>query len=378
MSLNEFKSAFSRSSELIHLNNAGLCPISKPALETASHWLHRLYQEGMHANDDYLEALLQSRSTFGELLGCDGDQIAYFQSTSGAISQLALGMDLKPQDEILTWEGEYSSHIYPWQEASRRTGAKIVQVPLGPEFSTPVESLIQNLTPQTKVIGFSWVQFTHGARTDIQALMSEVKKRNIWTVVDAIQGLGIHPMEMEKLGIDALCFGSHKWLAGPVGVGILALRKEKISSLLPLMIGAHTYGTCEDPVADDCQIKRDATRFESGSRQVIDILALEASVKLFLKTGIPVIEAEAERLSNKLRSGLKTIGYTVSAPNRGPHPGAIVNFSVPKQSPIAILDLATKLKQAKISFAMRGLGIRLSPHAFNSNEDIERTLEILS
>jgi selenocysteine lyase/cysteine desulfurase len=378
LSLSDFKSAFSQYKGLTHLNNAGLCPFSRPAFETATHWLNRLYLEGMHANDDYLEALFKSRSTFGKLLGCSADQIAFFQSTSGAISQVAFGMDLKPQDEILMWEGEYSSNFYPWQEAARRSGAKVVQVALGPNFSTPVESLVSQITSRTKVIAISWVQFTHGSITDLQALMDCVRGRNIWTVVDAIQGVGIHPLEMDKLGIDAVCLGSHKWLAGPVGVGILALRKERISSLTPLMIGAHTYGTCEDPISLDCQLKTEADRFESGSRQVIDILALEASVKLILETGVPVIRREAERLSDKLREGLRAKGFTISCPNSGPHPGAIVNFTPSPLGPQTSAQLAETLKRAQISFALRGQGIRLSPHAFNSDEDIERVLEYIS
>ncbi len=378
MSLGDFKSAFSQYQGLTHLNNAGLCPISKPALETATQWLNRLYLEGMHANDAYLEALFKSRSTFGKLLGCSAEQIAFFQSTSGAISQVALGMDLKPQDEILMWEGEYSSNFYPWQEAARRSGAKVVQVALGPNFSTPVELLLSQITSRTKVIAISWIQFTYGAITDLQALMDYVRGRNIWTVVDAIQGVGIHPLEMDKLGIDAVCLGSHKWLAGPVGVGILAVRKERISSLAPLMIGAHTYGTCEDPISLGCQIKTEADRFESGSRQGIDILALEASVKLILETGVPIIQRESERLSDKLRKGLKARGFTISCPNSDPHPGAIVNFTPSSLGPQTSAQLVDTLKRAQISFALRGQGIRLSPHAFNSDEDIERVLERIS
>jgi cysteine desulfurase / selenocysteine lyase len=377
LSLDLFKSAFTNPKGFIHMNNAGLSPVSRPAVETACFWLERLQHEGMHANDAYLEALLKSRSTFGKLLGCTPEEIAFFQSTSGAISQVAFGLKLSPQDEILTWEGEYSSLFYPLQEAARRSGAKLVEARRGPDFSTPVEHLIESITPRTKVIAISWVQFVHGSRTDLKSLMTFLKGKEILTVIDAIQGVGIHPMGMEDLGIDVLCLGSHKWLAGPVGVGILAIKKERIASLSPIMVGAHTYGTCDDPVSALCRAKKDASCFESGSRQVIDILALEASIQLFLETGINEIETEAQRLSRLLRRGLQQLGYQVHCPNSEFSPGAIVNFTAVSQA--QGLKLAQKhLQENKISFAIRGDGLRLSPHAFNTDREIHRVLDVLS
>lgn len=363
--LENYKKSFTHNPARIHLNNAGLAPISRPARDKILYWGNRFYEEGFYTDHDYMADVLHARTSLAKLIGCEHNEIAFFQSTASAISQLCFHFPLSPGDEVLTWDQEYASNLYPWQEACKRAGAKYILVESEKDLTTPVEKIIEKITDKTKVIALSWVQFLTGAKTDIKALSKITKEKNIFLFVDIMQGLGLHPFNMKEWGVDAVAGGSHKWLTSPVGVGFLALDLKHMGKIKPHNVGAYTFGTCDDPTDLFCEPKRDALKFEAGSKQVLEITALGASVDLILATGVHIIEKEVLRLSKKLCDGFRQKGFEVYYNN-----SSIVNF-LPKP------DSAQKLRNIPCNFAIRGPGIRLSPHAFNSEEEIGRVLAIL-
>lgn len=371
MTIEKFKSNFYQSGSRIHLNNGGLAPISAPARERILYWGERFYQEGFYTDHDYMENVLNSRKSLAQLIGCDHSEIAFFQSTASAVSQFALEYPLEEGDEVITWAEEYGSHLFPWQEACKRKKANLIEVKSKENLSTPYELLVEKITPKTKIIAVSWVQFLTGARTDLEALGKITRAKNIFLFVDIIQGLGVHPFDMKKFGVDAVAGGAHKWLFSPVGVGYLALDQKYIGKVKPHNIGASTFGTCDDPTDSVCMPKLDALKYEAGSKQVLEITALGASVDLILKTGVSVIEKETLRLATKLRRGLEAKGYKVHSPyDVDHHQTAMVNF-IPKENTVEAL------KSIPCNFAIRGPGVRLTPAAFVTDEIIERVLKVL-
>jgi selenocysteine lyase/cysteine desulfurase len=364
--LKNYKSQFTQNHSRIHLNNAGLAPISRPARDKIFYWGERFYQEGFYTDKDYMADVLHARTSLSKLIGCSGDEIAFFQSTASAIGQLSFHYPLNSGDEVITWDQEYASNLYSWQEACKRAGAQLVMVESEKDLTTPVSKILASITPHTKVVAISWVQFLTGAKTDIRELAKATQQKNIFLFVDVMQGLGLHPFHMLEWGVDAVAGGSHKWLTSPVGVGFLALKTKHIPLIKPHNVGANTYGTCDDPTDLFCLPKKDALKFEPGSKQVLEITALGASIDLILDHTVLEIEKEVLRLSSKLFKGLNDLGFVVHY-----NQSAIVNF-VPKK------NSAQKLTEIPCNFALRGPGIRLSPHAFNTDEDIERVLEALS
>lgn len=370
--LQHFKRAFSRGGGFVHLNNAGLSPSSSAAMQTVDLWNRRFYREGMHCNDAYMAAAESARGELAQLVGCQACEISFFQSTAGAISQVAFGMNLESEDEVLLWDQEYPSNLYPWKVACDRSGARLTLVPSEAGFGAPLDKLLSAVSPRTRVIALSWVQYQTGEVSDLKVLADFARARGIWTVVDVIQGLGARPFDFSELGLDFACGGSHKWLCSPVGVGFLVSRLEHVPKLAPLTIGASTYGTCDDPSDLSCLPKLDALRFESGSKQVLEITALGASADLIRVSGVAQIQAETERLGRLLSEGLHSAGYHTHATANSS--AAFVNFSHPKRS---LAEISQRLVQSQVSFARRGPGLRLSPHAFNEDSDIQTTLEAL-
>jgi cysteine desulfurase/selenocysteine lyase len=383
--LETFKAQFDTT--LCQLNNAGLSPISKSARDVIKTWADRFYHEGYFADAAYAELVQAARRSLAELIKTTPAQIAFFSSTAVAISQVAFGMNLEASDEVITCADEYGSNLYPWREACSRSGATLAEVASGPGGSLSAEALLAAVTAKTKVIAVSWVQFQTGAVLDLKTLGQFCQRREIYLVVDAIQGVGLFDMDFSSWGIDALCGGSHKWLVSPVGVGYLALGPRLLRTLKPIHVGAQSYGTCDDPTSGDCVLKTDASRFEPGAKASIEIMALGASIDLILATGVSVIGQEVQRLAKRLKDGLSELGYQVICPHSKTdrathhdlHVGSIVSFTVSNKTRLPDNTSVYKvLRDGGISAVLRGRGVRLSPHAFNSDRDIDLALKLLS
>lgn len=367
-----FKQACRPVSRFTHLNNAGIAPICSPAKNALQLWAERMHTEGTFAIPDLFAAQEHSRAALARLLGASPEQIAFFQGAASAISQVAFGLDFQPGDEVLVWDQEYPSNFYPWRDAIHKAGGTLVVAASGPNFSTPIENLIANVTPRTRVIAISWVQYQTGAITDLVALAEFARANGIFTFADVIQGAGVLPLDFSATGLDAIVGGCHKWLLSPLGVGFLCARPEVFDRLTPQAVGALTYGTSDDLASMDAKMQSGPARFEPGSRPLLEIAAFGAALDLFLTTGVERIGQEAEALTRSLANALQEQGYEIQSPHGADPRGAIVNIRPSTLSPHKTLaSLEASLQKAGVAYARRAGGIRLSPHAFNTSSDLE-------
>jgi selenocysteine lyase/cysteine desulfurase len=289
---------------------------------------------------------------------------------------LAFGLKWNASSEIVVFDQEYPSNLYPWLTLQRRdSGVKLHQVPSGTNLGVPREPFLSLLNERTRLVSLSWVQFQTGARLDIPSWSREIRKRapQALIVVDAMQGLGLHPMSWADWDVDALVGGSYKWLTSPVGVAFLVVKPDLLEKLEPILIGSATFGTCDDAFSTVCSPKTDASRFESGSKQSLDIMALGASLEMILQCGVQTIEKEALRLADRLRAGLIDLGCTLHSPELTDGPSAIVNFS----GPVSVERIAEAFDREKVLFARRGPGLRLSPGAFTKDREIDLALSTI-
>lgn len=377
--MTKFRAQFHFESDLLHFNHAGQSLMSRPALEALRRCEESYFSQAAFSWPKLAPEIDRAKKDLAQFLGATVQEVAYFQSTAGALSQVALGFPLKAGDEILIWDQEYPSNHYPWALAAKRAGAKLIVAPSAPDLSTPVEAMMKLVTPRTRIIATSWVQYRTGAIMDIQALTSFARPRGIFTCADIIQGAGVHPFDFRASGLDAACGGSHKWMISGHGAGYLCLREDRLDLIEPVMAGAMTYGTPDDPVDIDRPWKKDATRFEPGGKAFAVVMALGASARLLRETGIESIRDEAERLTKRLREGLEALGYRIHSPHGAHFRGAILNFGAGEASPLrADAEIEKIFHEHHVSFARRPPGIRLSVHAMMRDGDVDRVLEILS
>ncbi len=353
---------------LVHLNNAGMAPMSARS-ERALNELGALMREGSHAVPRLLKRYEAARATFARLVGCDGGDLAFFQTCAAAISQVAFGLPLQPGDSIVLLDQEYPSNFYPWHRAAERAGAHVVVVPSRQDFSIDYDRLIESITSKTRVISVSFVQFQTGAMVDLVRVVEAAAKVSALVVVDAIQGLGVLPFSMSELGVDAVCGGSQKWLLGPLGHGFLAVTPALRERLTPVLQGAISYGTPDDVVDVTRPLRADIRRFEPGTPLVMGAAPTAASIELLLGIGIERVGKEARAVADLVDEEARRRGFEVRPRSKSP----IVVFVPPGD----LREHAAHLREEGISVAVRGGGIRVSPHAFNSKDDVARLFSAL-
>ena len=370
MNLNQLKTHFSSNSDYVHLNNSGQAPIPDVFRDQARLWLDRFYVEAAHCAMEGWELTEVTRQALAQFLGAQADETAFFQTTASAISQAAFGIPLEKGDEILTWDQEYPSNFYPWRMAAEQSGARVVQVP-SDFHSTPAELLLKHITSKTKVVAVSWYQYQAGAVTDLKALSRALKGSRVWIVSDIIQGAGVRPFNFHEMGVDVACGGSHKFMCSGYGASYMLVKKERLFDLKPLEFGAMTFGTPETEKSFDRPTRTAAKKFEPGSKAMIEVIAMKATLDLLSAVGIDAISTEACRLAGLLRQGLRARGCTLHSPDQE----HIVNFSPPSGKTAD--ELSTRLIKARISCVRRGPGIRISPHAFNSEQDLQAVFDVM-
>lgn len=373
MSLELFRSSFEPIAPLVALNAAGISRCCRPAISAITTTAARMAR-GVVAIPELLEVHEAARASLGRLVGVPAEQVSMFHTCAAALSQVALGFPLRPDDEIVTWDQEYPSNAYPWHAAARRAGARLIVVPSTPGLEVETQRLIDAIGPRTRVVALSWVQYQTGAITDLPAVAAACRRVGAWLVVDAAQALGVLPFDLESLGVDVVCGASHKWLTGPVGHGFAAFAEGRLEQLEPLVHGAITYGTPDERTDPARAPRRDPRRFEPGTPLALGAAGTGAAVDLLLRCGVEVIGAEALRLADRLSAGLDGLGLAVLGRRDGPLRSPIVTF----QPRGELATTRASLDAAQISYSLRAGGVRLSPHAYNTDEDIDEVLQALA
>lgn len=389
--IEEFKFSFAHNTDRIHLNNAGVAPISRPALDAIHACSQKLYNDGFWGAGDAWNAGDATREKFARLIGAHVNQVSLYSTTATAISQVAFGLGLRPDDEVIVLDQEYPSNYYPWRVAAERTGAKLVIAQTRANLSDAAQSSALStaaslldaiescITPRTRVIAVSWVQYQTGALIDLTRLANLASANGIFTCVDVIQGAGLLPFTFNESKLDAVCGGSHKWFVSPACTGFLVLKPEHVEKLEPIAVGALSFGTPDDLGSLTTPLRSNSLRFEPGSRAFLELAAFGASLDLINAVGVSAIAQEVEWLSRKLAHGLRERGYLVQAPNGARHRGSIVNFTPTHQARFKTNEaVKAELDRSTISASLRGPGVRLSPHAFNTAHEIDCVLEVLS
>jgi cysteine desulfurase / selenocysteine lyase len=360
-------------------NHAGVSPLPKIAAAAMQAYIAQA-QSAAYLSAGWYQDIEKLRQDSATLLNAHRDEIAFVKNTSEGISIVANGIDWQYGDRIVTTNIEYPANIYPWMEVARGRGVKLIMVEEedGPDGTrhVPMEHILMAASePRTRMITLSHVEYASGQRHDLIRIGQFCAERKILFCVDAIQSLGVLPLDVRKMHIDFLSADGHKWLLGPEGAGIFFCRRELIDRTRPLMVGwmnvvdAQNYGTY------DYTLRPDAARFECGSHNVPGLLALRASLQMLQSIGIPQISQRLKTLGDALVSGLQGKGYRIVSPRTGEQWSGIVSFVSPSLNHEKIFqDLR---KDHHIEIALRERRLRCSPHFYNTEEEIQRLIKAL-
>jgi cysteine desulfurase / selenocysteine lyase len=355
------------------LDLAMICP-----LESSTH--HHIFMDEMRA---------AARPACAALIGARDDEIALVESTTHGLSLAADAIPFEPGDRVLLSDLEFLQVAVPWTQKSK-DGIEIDVVP-NHKGEVRAEDFAARITPRTRVITVSTVQWTNGYRLDLAAFSRLCRERGIWLVVDAIQQLGALPLNVQETPVDILACGGHKWLNSPFGCGFLYINRNTQARLRPPPAG---YLDIQDPAGgwgeyfqtptitpvQNYRYVESARRFETGgTANYPGAVGLAASLKLIQELGPERIEAHIGGLTDSLLRGLDKLGIEVVTPRAVQNRSGIITFSVGTAE--QNVTLMTRLQERKILVSVRytsGVGgIRVSCHFYNSQEDVERLLNAI-
>jgi cysteine desulfurase/selenocysteine lyase len=314
----------------------------------------------------------QFRSIVGAFIGADGAEIATLRNTGDGATILAQGLDLQPGDEILTNRNEFGSNAYPWL-ALRKRGVDVRFIDAPRERMTP-GVLAAALTARTRAVAVSWVSFDDGYRHDLAALAEVTHRAGALFFVDAIQGLGAFPFDVKAFGIDACYAGGAKWLMALQGVSFLYVRASVMERIALNLPGWRSVNDMWDFLDHDQRWAPDATRYEGGTPNFIGALSLATSIGVLQQAGIARIGEHIVALTDRLVDGLRRKGAEVDGVRGATESSGIVRFRLPGSDP---LELGKRIAAAGFVTTNRPSGIRISPHGYNTPDEIDALLEVV-
>ncbi|MFO1462604.1 MAG: aminotransferase class V-fold PLP-dependent enzyme [bacterium] len=374
--IRRWRELFPVTREWVYFNHAGVAPISLRVAEAAAAFNREALQHGYTQAGRWHKRIEEIRGACARLIGADPEEIAFVKNTSHGISLVAQGLDLKEGDEVILSEAEFPSNVYPWMALEKR-GVVLKKIPLrGAELD--LDRLAGLVTAQTRVIALSSVQYGNGYRLPVAEIGKLCRDLDIRFLVDGIQSLGAFPLDVRQDRVDFLAADAHKWMLGPEGIGILYVRKELISQLEPALLG---WNSVVQPLDFDrlhFELRPDAGRFEEGSHNGMSIYALGAAVELLLEIGVPRIAERILELTDHLQTGLLELGMELLHPQAPEQRSGIVSFRLPEDPEgKALPALERRLFAEGIYASVRRRGLRLSPHFYNHEAEIDRALATL-
>ncbi|HET6262174.1 MAG TPA: aminotransferase class V-fold PLP-dependent enzyme, partial [Chloroflexia bacterium] len=343
----------------------------QPGLEALSTYWQANSMKGMINELEYFPVVDHARDKMARLIGADPSEVGWVQNTSSAINLVANGLEWQEGDNVVTIQGEFPANIYPWL-GLRRLGVETRLVPQR-DNRVLIDDIVAAIDERTRLLSISFVDFATGFRNDLVALGQLCNDRGILFNVDAIQGLGALQLDGHSAGIHFLGAGAHKWLLGPQGVGVFYVRKDMLERLWPLSANWLSVVNREDFLNYGQPWMDAAARVEGSTWNLSGLVALDAILSMILEIGVPRIEARIMQLSGRLMDGLLSRGYDVVS-SQAPHErSGIVCFRA-KGDP---MDLLAQAQAQNIIVAVRVGVVRVSPHFYNTEEEIDRFLAIL-
>ncbi len=364
---------FELSDDLIHLNHAAVAPWPRCTREAVEAFARENATQGSLHYPDWVKKETQLRQLLARLINAEqADDIALLKNTSEALSVVAHGLDWQAGDNVVISDQEFPSNRIVW-ESLQDQGVAVRQVNLG-SANSPEQAVMQACDASTRVVAISSVQYASGLRVELAPLGQFCRERSILFCIDAIQSIGALEIDVDAVNADFVMADGHKWMLGPEGLALFYSHKAAREQLHLHQFGWHMVEHHEDFDRKAWQIATSARRFECGSPNMLGIHALHASISLLFANGMPKIQqivlANSETLFSLINSSTNLECITDMTPGRY---AGIVVF---RHKKIPSADLYRYLMQHRVLCALRGGGIRFSPHYYTPPEHLHQAIKL--
>ena len=366
---------WSERGDRVYLNHASTGPLPARTVRTLAKWNASRGEPWQISDDMEFDVMRRARDLAARLVGATPDEIALTTNTSHGINIAARCLPLRSGDVVLSSDREFPANVYPWM-ALAREGITHERVPCTSIGLPDEEAILTALDrPQVRVLTLSWVSFATGFTFDLERLGRACRERDIFFVVDAIQGVGVRPLDAHQCHIDVLACGGQKWLLSPWGTGFVYVRRDLVPTLEPREVGwlavrgSHDFNRLVDY---DLSWYDDARRFEVGTLPYQDLAGFCESVGMLLDVGIDCISSHVTALIDAMMARLVDAGVVVVTPADRARRAGIVTVRANHAERVS-----DRLASAGIVCGLREGAIRLSPHFYNRDEDVHRAVDVL-
>jgi selenocysteine lyase/cysteine desulfurase len=359
----------------IYLNNASTGPLPARTVAAQAEFTARRAEPFRLGEEEQFDILCRARELCAGLLRAGPDEIALMVNTTYGINLAARALPLRAGDTVLTYDGEFPANIYPWL-ALEPEGIRLERIPLRAGLPDEERLLAALDRSDVRCVAVSWVQFATGYRTDLVRLGRACRDRDIFLVVDAIQGLGGATLDVREAPIDLLACGAQKWLLSPWGTGFVYVRRELVRQLVPQAVGWMAMAASADftRLTDyEYRFWDDARRFEVITLPFQDFVGMNASLGLLHELGLAAVEAHVASLAGRLvRATEERPELRLVTPADPAHRAGVIAIAPP--DPRAA---SARLTKVGVSHALREGAIRLSPHGYNTMQEIDVALSAI-
>ena len=368
MDLGAIRSEFPVTQEYAYFNHAAVGPLPSRVVEATKRTVEQKSKGGIHWEswEDTAEA---TRRAIADLIKARQEEIALVHSTSEGLAIVANGLSYEKDQNIVTCDLEFMSNLFPWQALTKRRGLEL-RVVGNHDGRLRMEDFADVIDSKTKIVALSYVQYSNGFRTNLQELSKIAHENGAHVVTDAVQAVGQMPVNVADLGVDFLATSGYKWLLSPISTGFLYVKRNLFDEVWPTIIG---YRSDEHHMQYDFrefQPAMTARRYEDGQVNFPGFTGMKEAIGLLQSVGLENVWNRIVTLTDRLGDGLlhRTNVKLKSSVDEGSRSGIL---NVACENP----DTAEKhLLEHGIVVSVRGGGLRISPHFYNAEDEIDKLL----
>jgi cysteine desulfurase / selenocysteine lyase len=367
----KIRQEFPVTEELIFFDHARVAPLPERVRQVVAAFVDDATRFGTAHYESWIAGIEQSRKNFARLINAGTDEVAFVKNTSEGLSIVANGLDWKSGDNVVIPDIEFPANVYPWWNL-KRLGVETRMVH-AVEGRVLFDDLVKQVDARTRLISISSVECNSGFRCDLNRIGTFCKEKGILFCVDAIQSLGILPMDVKRDHIDFLSADGHKWMLSVEGLGGFYISKDVLEKVYPVTVGWGNMVNAADFMNYEFEFRPGAKRFEEGSLNTMSIHAFGSALDLLLETGIENIEKRVMTLGDTILEQLHRRGLKVYSSVQPEERSGNIAFVMDQD----ISQLYEWMMKNKVKLTVRDGLVRLSPHFYNSEDEILRFFDLL-
>jgi selenocysteine lyase/cysteine desulfurase len=360
----DFRELVPATKNYIYLNHAALSPTPLPVLYETFRYLYEVSKSGTIAdNEEQKDELFHIRKNISNLIKADPLEISLIPNTSFGINEVAHGIEYDDKSNVVTDSLEFPATVYPFLKIKKLEKRIVNASPYDIE-----DKIMENIDENTKIVSISHVSFNTGVRIDVQKIVTKAKKVGALVLLDIIQSAGAIKINVKDLGIDFAVAGGYKWLMSPQGSGFMYIRKGLLED--PPFYGWKSAKNYLDFDPTKFELEKGPRRIEIGTIDIAANLGLSKSAEI-ISSHEDEIEKRVLQLSAYAIDLAEDKKFEVITPKEKRAGIIVIKVKKPK-------EITSRLAQRNIIVSPRGEGIRISTHFYNTEEEIEKTINSIS